>query len=140
MHADHLKLFYPIKNILDVSILQCDLYALSDWCENNKLYLNIKKCKIVSFYRCKSAVMFEYQIDGICLERVVQIKDFDVLFDQKIRFIDHMEYIVSKSLAMLGFVFRICSDFDAINLMKILFVLILNILVLFGNPTILFTY
>ena len=55
------------------------------------------------------------------IERVVQINDLGVLFDQKIRFIDHIEYIVSYSSAMLGFVFWICSDFDDVHLMEILY-------------------
>ena len=75
MYADDLKLFYPIKNILDASILQRDLYTLSDWCENKKLYLNIK-------IDVNLALCLNFKSMGSASERVVQIKDL-VFFIRK---------------------------------------------------------
>ena len=70
---DDIKLFFPIKNILDASLLQRDLNELCLWCRNNNLHLNISKCKV------RNPILFDYRINEICLERVTLMKDLGVL-------------------------------------------------------------
>ena len=84
MYADDLKLIYPVKCVLDSLTLQCDLNALY-WCQINRLNLNIAKCKIMTFHRYRSPIIFEYLIDGVSLERVVKkMKDLGVFYDKKL--------------------------------------------------------
>ena len=47
--ADDLKLYKTIETADDADLLQDDLYNIYRWCNNNKLDLNISKCKAFTF-------------------------------------------------------------------------------------------
>ena len=112
LFADDLKIFRSVRNVRDASVLQRDLDTLSSWCQQNGLDLNIEKCKCMSFYRTRSPVEFDYMIDGNSINRVNMIRDLGILFDEKMSFASHIDYIVSKAYSMLGFMMRICSEFN----------------------------
>ena len=63
MFADDLKIFCRVKSILDATNLR-DLDTLSSWCQRNCLALNINKCKTMSFYRNRSPIYFNYEIQN----------------------------------------------------------------------------
>jgi len=54
--ADDAKLFRIIKTPLDTELLQHDIDSLSKWCDTHKLYLNVSKCKIITF--SKNVLLF----------------------------------------------------------------------------------
>ena len=111
LFADDLKLFMPIKNVLDCSNLQRDLDLLASWCHCNYFELNINKCKIMSFRRTKVPVLFQYCIDGLPIDRVIEFRDLGILYDEQINFGRHIDAIASKAYSMLGFLTRVCKDF-----------------------------
>ena len=113
MFADDLTIFCRVKFILDATNLQRDLDTLSSWCQRNCLALNISKCKTMSFYRNRSPIYFNYEIQNTHLMRVLEIRDLGVVFDRTLSFNFHIDFIVSKAYSMLGFMMRICSDFTA---------------------------
>ena len=49
LFADDLKIFRSISSKNDCQLLQSDLNAVSIWCKNNQLTLNIKKCQCQIF-------------------------------------------------------------------------------------------
>jgi hypothetical protein len=51
LFADDVKLFGIFKTPLDTKLLQDDLDNISNWCNINKLYLNVSKCKVITFTR-----------------------------------------------------------------------------------------
>ena len=112
MYADDLKIFLPISSVRDCSYLQRDLDSLFSWCQENRLALNLSKCKTMSFCRRLNPVRFEYAIDGCTLDRVSRMLDLGILFDEKMNFSGHVECIVSKAFSRLGFMKRICKQFD----------------------------
>jgi hypothetical protein len=118
LYADDLKLFKKIQTVLDSSSLQRDLDALYEWCKFNCLDLNIGKCSVISFYRIRQPIIFGYAIDGTSLERVKRIRDLGVYFDENLSFNYHVDYIVSKAYAMLGFMKRICYEFRDVRSLK----------------------
>lgn len=118
MYADDLKIFKVIKNVLDASALQRDLNRFLQWCENNQLYLNPKKCNVISFARKRSTILFNYSIEDVALTRVKVIKDLGVHLDEKLTFSKHVDYIIAKSYSMLGFIMRTCSRFKNIKSLK----------------------
>ena len=79
----------------------------------NQLFLNINKCKVMSFHRKRSPVLFDYNIHNESLGRVYELKDLGVIFDPSFRFVRHIDFIVNKAYSMLGFIMRICADFTA---------------------------
>ncbi|KAG7305644.1 hypothetical protein JYU34_009744 [Plutella xylostella] len=116
--ADDLKLYRPIRSSSDVILLQKDLSRVLQWSIVNKLPLNTKKCKYISFTKKKSPILASYGLDGKTLDKVTEIKDLGVTIDDRLTFNVHTNNIVKKSLAMLGFIWRNCREFR--NLMKIL--------------------
>lgn len=112
LFADDLKLFLPIRSTTDAMHLQQDLDMLINWSNVNGLYLNANKCKCISFHRKKLPVLFDYQINFTSLSRVKEIRDLGVLFDEKLDFSSHIECLIAKACSLLGFVLRVCWDFD----------------------------
>lgn len=51
VYADDLKIVRCIKSVEDCTAMQNDLEQFSLWCAENKMNLNIVKCKIISFCR-----------------------------------------------------------------------------------------
>lgn len=118
LYADDLKLIGKVKSISDAILLQADLNALTSWCRENRLYLNVDKCKVMSFFRIRAPVHFDYCIDGVPLTRVKEIRDLGVLLDERLTFNRHVDFVTSKSYSMLGFVKRICRNFKNVRALK----------------------
>lgn len=122
MYADDVKIFHPVSSITDANELQSDLDAFTLWCRNNRLALNVSKCKQMSYTRrIKNTITFSYCINQTPLTRVSQIRDLGVLFDSDICFNNHVNAIVTKACSMLGFLFRLCSEFRNPNSLKALY-------------------
>jgi len=45
------------------------------WYNTFNLSLNISKCKVMTFYRSKSMMSFDYRLGGISIQRVIQVHD-----------------------------------------------------------------
>ena len=116
LYADDLKLFKTIRSIQDAKQLQLDLVALFNWCQNNCLHLNIKKCYVISFYKTKSHISFDYQLDNVSVSRVLEIKDLGVIFDTTLTFKSHYNHIYNKAMSMWGFIWRHCKDLSPLAL------------------------
>lgn len=110
MYADDLKIYHFVETLRDAIRLHLD--SLSSWCQRNKLNLNILKCKVVSFHRKNSPIIFEYKIQDKPLNRLKVMNDLGVLFDEKVCFANHIKAMVSKAYSRLGFMKRICIKFD----------------------------
>jgi hypothetical protein len=106
MYADDLKIYTVISSFSDVAELQHDLDRLSDWCATNMLSLNINKCCSVSYHRQRNPIFNDYRINDQVLNRKLEMNDLGVIFDTKISFIAHIDYITAKAFSMLGFVMR----------------------------------
>ena len=51
----------------------------------------------------------------MCLERVSVIRDLGVYFDSSLSFVNHVDYVISKSSILIGFIKRSTSDFSNIT-------------------------
>lgn len=111
IYADDVKIFKRINDSNDCSLLQSDLSAFSVWCRNNYLYLNIDKCNVVTFCRKLLPLSFPYSIDTALLNVTSEIKDLGIIFDSKLTFAQHLDFITNKASSMLGFVRRWSKEF-----------------------------
>jgi hypothetical protein len=102
-----MKLYAEIGVIEDCYAVHRDLDRLCVWCDVNKLYLNVKKCKMITFSRAKVQVIYDYSLNGQNLERVSVIRELGVLMDSKLTFSEHVDVTVSKVRQMLGFIMRV---------------------------------
>lgn len=122
LFADDLKLYSSICDINDCENLQADLNNLSDWCFENGIHINVSKCCIVSYYYIMNPIIYDYSIGDLPIKREVRVKDLGVIFDMKLTFLDHVDYIVSKAYCMLGFIRRNSKDFRDVYTLKSLYV------------------
>lgn len=88
MFVDDLKLYTSISSTANCLTLQNQINLLQEWCHRNRLFLNISKCKIVTYSRKHISLNFPYSIN-IILERTNIIKDLGVHFDYQVTFNYH---------------------------------------------------
>ena len=83
--------------------------------------INVSKCKVMSFYRIKKPVAFDYSVGDVRLTRVSQMTDLGVLLDPQLTFKPHISVKVAKAYSMLGFLKRMCADFKDLKCLTSLY-------------------
>lgn len=121
LYADDLKIFKTISSFSDCLLLQKDLDSLSLWSYRNKLQFNIEKCFQISFYRTYSVIINKYSIISSFLNSVDEILDLGVVFDLKLTFVNHINYILPKAYSLMAFVRRNCNEFQDPYTRKVLY-------------------
>lgn len=121
LYADDTKIYKEIRSVEDCLSLQEDLNNLSAYCQDNFLFLNSNKCKVITFSRKRNNIVFPYHINGNKLEKVSVIKDLGVLLDSKLMFDIHICATTEKAYRMLGFVLRVSRDFRHISTVLLLY-------------------
>ncbi|KAH0809538.1 hypothetical protein GEV33_013254 [Tenebrio molitor] len=112
LYADDLKIYNVIETDEDCLKLQRNIDLIQNWARTNNLLLNISKCNVVSYSRRDTIIRFNYSIENSALQRVNEFKDLGVVFDSKLTFRSHVEYVLSKAYKSLGFVIRNGKLFD----------------------------
>ena len=79
LYADDSKLYRVINSLEDITSFQGDLDKISDCCNENKMKVNVKKCKIMRITRKKSPLVRDYPINGQSLKSVLTYKDLGLL-------------------------------------------------------------
>lgn len=92
-YAYTFKIFKQIRTLNDCVLLQADIHKLVDWCDSNDLELNVGS---------------DYTISVEMLKKVSEIKDLVVIFDSKLWFDKHVNYVFRKCSELFGFIFRVC--------------------------------
>lgn len=106
LYADDLKFFKSISNLKDFSDLQEDLDRVVMWSDRNGLPFNVSKCFSMSYHRRRNTLMTEYRVKGHVLAFVNEIFDLGVVFDFKLSFNNHLNYIIPKAYSMFAFIRR----------------------------------
>lgn len=120
-YADDLKIYNRINDYNDCVALQSNIDIINEWCLNNRLRLNVSKCNVVSYYRIKNPILFDYEIQGTILSRLKTIKDLGVIFDERFSFIPHIETMIADASKVLGFIIRISRQFSSTSIVKLLY-------------------
>ena len=119
--ADDLKLFNKIKNDADTRFLQQQIDVFVHWCKLNRMVLNPSKCSVISFTRKKQPIHFDYNLNGIQIQRVANVKDLGVILDAKLTFKQHISFIVAKASRQMGLIMRMTRDFKNIQCLVTLY-------------------
>jgi hypothetical protein len=106
LFADDSKCFKPITCITDCQHLQQDIDQLYNWSMKNLMSFNPSKCKALTITRSRSPVDFNYTMNGVALEKVVDFKDLGVSVDPSLSFKDHIYSITSKANQVSGMIKR----------------------------------
>ena len=117
-----MKLFANVSTLSDCRKIQSDLDSLVNWCVVNGIVINISKCCIISYSRCLNHIIYNYNIDKILINRNFEYKDLGVIFDVKLTFNSHIDYITSRAYSMIGFIKRNSREFNDPFTFKTLYV------------------
>jgi len=94
LFADDLKIFRSVNSISDSELLQNDLVQVGNLCSRNNLPLNVSKCFYVRYSKRLINVLSSYSISSHILFLRNESLDLGVMFDTKLTFIDHINYII----------------------------------------------
>ncbi|CAH2089439.1 unnamed protein product [Euphydryas editha] len=83
--------------------------------------LNVQKCFHVKFSRKHVVAESNYYLNGTLIKEVNSIKDLGVIFDKKLTFDDHIQYITEKASKMLGFIMRNGKEFRNLQTKRLLY-------------------
>jgi len=119
--ADDLKLYKTISSIYDCNLLQEDLLKIVEWCERNKMVLNVYKCAVMSTTHGHNKIMYPYAIGNEQLKRFSTKKDLGVIMDDKLSFNEHVDEITRKCYRTLDFIFRCGRYFSRQSSMRLLY-------------------
>lgn len=111
MYADDTKIFLEVNHFDECTKLQHDLNQLSMYYKTNRININAKKCQTISFTRKRNPVTYNYNIQGIIIERVNVVRDLGVYFDSKLIMNEHIDHITHRAYKSLGFVQRVTQPF-----------------------------
>ena len=113
MYADDTVAFYSGKLALTIeSKLIEDLDIIGSWLRNNSLFLNVTKTEAMLFgtqARLSQVTDFRVTFNANPIKRVSEFKYLGVLFDEKISWNAHVNYIISKVGKRLGML-RHCAN------------------------------
>ena len=107
LFADDSVIYRRIESESDRELLQRDLEMIQKWVTENKLVLNVNKCKVVSFTRkTTNTCPAVYSIMDQDLEVVNEYKYLGVILDKELRWNKHVQKITSEAHKTIGFTFR----------------------------------
>ncbi|XP_031620410.1 uncharacterized protein LOC116338960 [Contarinia nasturtii] len=121
--GNDLKLIRKIQSPSDAITFQNSIDQLNDWCTENSLYLNLKKCFVMTYSKGGNAIDYVYTINNghHTFERMNLHKDLGVIFDKKLTFVNHIDAITASAHAAMGFIKRTLKNKFTIETAKILY-------------------
>lgn len=114
-YADDTKLFLLIKDMNDRNELQTRIDKIEKWSLENGLTLNHAKTYLVSYGKRK--VNSIYFLMGRIIQEVDEVRDLGVLFDKKLTFKSHIDYITKRASQMIGAARRFVTGLNNTGLM-----------------------
>lgn len=73
--ADDKKQKQIINCMEDAEDLQKGIDDFMDWCNENRMQVNIGKCKVMTFTKNRNPIVYNHTINGLTIPRVTQTKD-----------------------------------------------------------------
>ena len=124
LYADDTVLTIANNNIVDLfNNMQLDVFKIKEWCDVNKLTINVKKTKLMCFNvkpiqysNCPVISLNQEEI-----EIVTQYKYLGITIDHELNMYDHIDYMyrmASDKLYLLRHVRKFLTESAAILIMK----------------------
>ena len=88
----------------DCMDLQKDLDRILSWSIENFLEINVSKCEAIHFGNHN--LLMDYNLSGILLPVVDTIRDLGLIVDSDLKFRPHVESVKTRSLRLIGFLFK----------------------------------
>ena len=105
LFADDTKLLLDVTES-NSSVLQSDLSAISQWCTQWELKLNLDKCSLIRFSLSHLNSDTSYLIDNHAISISQEVSDLGIIVNNKLSFSPHYKSICSKAYQTLFMVRR----------------------------------
>jgi hypothetical protein len=125
--ADVIKLFLHVGSIDDCLHLQNDLDRFVNGFKNIDLSLNVSKCKIFTYTRSRSPIIYSYNILGSeILHANESVIDLAFKLTNSLDSRPHIDLVCCKVLKILGFIKRLARDFKLDSSFKQLYCILVR--------------
>ncbi|KAL4154567.1 hypothetical protein QTP88_000424 [Uroleucon formosanum] len=128
--VDDMKLFMEINSAADCENLQSSLVS---WCLKIGLKVNASKCRVMTFTRSRSTILFDYNISGLTIERVDNLIDLGFKLSSTLSPSPHIAMITSRAFKVLGFIMRLSKDFKLSKSLKSLYCALVRPILEYGS-------
>lgn len=112
--ADDTKLYAPT---VKVDLIQDDLNALYSWSNIWDMKFNVDKCKTVHYGR--NNPQHVYTMNNIDLQEVNEEKDLGIIFQNDLKFSQHISGKINKANSILGLISRTFCYLDRFTFLKL---------------------
>ena len=119
LYANDTVIYCSATNINDLKIkLNNDLHVItiSKWCNENRLTLNISKCKFVLFgtqRKLKNIQEVKLQINNTTIESVESFKYLGIIIHQSLTWLDHIDVLskkINQHIAVIVFLLAFLTE------------------------------
>ncbi|KAL4154294.1 hypothetical protein QTP88_002117 [Uroleucon formosanum] len=131
--VDDMKLFMEINSAADCENLQSSLDCFVSWCLKIGLKVNASKCRVMTFTRSRSTILFDYNISGLTIERVDNLIDLGFKLSSTLSPSPHIAMITSRAFKVLGFIMRLSKDFKLSKSLKSLYCALVRPILEYGS-------
>jgi hypothetical protein len=121
LFGDDIKIFRVIKSPNDCNQVQSDIDSVQGWFTANFMKLSISKTRVISFSRKTNSLIYDYELCQSSITRTDSIKDLGVFIDSKLRFHNHVDYIFSQCIKLLGLVRNLTFPFSSLDCLYMLY-------------------
>jgi hypothetical protein len=83
--------------------------------------LNVNKTRVISFSRKTNLLLFDYKLCESLITRTECIRDLGVQIDSKLRFHNHVDYVFSQTIRLLGLIRSVTFSFSSLQSLLMLY-------------------
>lgn len=134
-YADEILLAQPIKDGSDEDELQLFLRGISDWCNESGLRINKEKSKVLKFTRRQPDNLTSYEVEGVALPEVDDIRYLGIIFDRKLSFNKQSSVLRERTTRLTYAAARLCTYLRNKKLCMRLYQIYIEPIILFGAAT-----
>ena len=88
----------------------------------------------MNFYNNHRVIQFPYKVGNQLLSNVKSLKDLGVIVDSKLDFKEHINYVFSKALKMIGFIRKFTLDFKNCSVILYLYKSLVLPILMYASP------
>lgn len=106
LYADDCVLYSVVTNETGSTQLQDDICRIEQWCRENSLFLNTKKCVHVSFTKKRKKLFNSYILDNQIIKKEASYKYLGVTFSEDGTWAPHIQNMVNNAGRALSWLQR----------------------------------
>jgi hypothetical protein len=125
LFADDLKVYRANKSPKYCFLLQSDIERVRESCSANVMKPNLSKTRVMSS-RKATVLNYQYRLGNSFILRIDCIKDLGVLFDTKLHFHQHVDFLLSRTVKLLGLIRIITLYFSALDSLLMLYTILVR--------------